>query len=203
MPSNRYSNIHILSTHPSVKFHIIPKVLTCLVLLASCSRTPDGGSPGPYFSTKDYFATQAEALAQGQHTLYRTGTINGEPEWDTLRTPPDSAGFWLREFIPFTEGDISKPAMRGAYRVDTVFDDGLTELRYTSLRKKAFTQSLSVWVQNDSVVQLAMATQSRNVVYRSTQQMEYMAGSYFSVRGAQKVMLRKGEEFTMETTIVE
>ena len=186
-----------------MKLRTLVFVLPFYALFSSCSGPVEGGSPGPYFSTKAYFTEQAELLSGQQYTLYRSGTINGEPEWDTVQSPTDSAGFWLREFIPFTEGDISKPAMRGAYRVDTLVEDGITELRYTSLRRKAFTQKLSVWMAGDSLVHLAMSTQSRNVVYRSSQQMEYVPHSRYFVSGSQKVMLRKGEEFSMETRVGE
>lgn len=144
-----------------------------------------------YFPLKQYLDAQVARLNQQQPVLEKRVTLRGSAP-ETARVPKTE---WAKELQVFYQADINKPALRGAYTVDsTTLPNGTQQITYA--RKPGFDNAvvrLAV-VRNASGVQAIDATlQQNNPLFYSEKKLQLRgeAGNLaaYQVRGVQKLVL--------------
>jgi len=144
-----------------------------------------------YFPLKEYLDVQVARLNQQQPPVEKHVTLRGSAP-ETARVPKID---WAKELQVFYQADINKPALRGAYAVDsTTLPDGTRRITYT--RQPGFDNAvvrLAV-VRDAAGVRAVDATlQQNNPLFYSEKKMQLQgeAGSLatYQVRGVQKLVL--------------
>ena len=171
-----------------------------LLLLAGCnapeSTTPSGVSPAAgrttaYFPLKAYLDAQAARLNQQHPAVTKQVRLRGEAP-ETTRVPRVD---WNRELQIFYQADLNKPALRGAYAVDSGTTAGGAR-QYTYTRKAGFGNPVTVLrVEQDGTgVRAVSATLAQtNPLFSSQKKMELRAQhgtiTSYQVKGVQKLIL--------------
>ncbi|UOR04702.1 hypothetical protein MUN82_17350 [Hymenobacter aerilatus] len=163
-----------------------------------CGSSAEADSPASgtmmrpaYFPLKEYLDAQAARLTQQQPAVEKRVTLrDSTPE--TARVPKVD---WAQELQVFYQADINKPALRGAYAVDSAsLPNGTQRITYT--RKPGFDNAvvrLAV-VRDASGVRTVDATlQQNNPLFYSEKKLQLQgeAGTLaaYQVRGVQKLVL--------------
>ncbi|WP_303309769.1 hypothetical protein [Hymenobacter sp. BT730] len=164
------------------------------LLLTAC--TPDAGAPKPairsrYFNLKGFLDAQATLLNQQRPAVEKHVQLrNGQEE--TTRVPQVD---WTKELQIFYQADITKPALRGAYTIDSVVTaDGL--LRRTYARRPGIenpVRTLTVVTAGPQVRDVQAVITQDNPLFFSEKQFELHAQqnklAAYQVRGVQKLVL--------------
>ncbi|MBW3129729.1 hypothetical protein [Hymenobacter profundi] len=163
-----------------------------------CGSSAEADSPASattvrpaYFPLKEYLDAQATRLNQQQPPVEKRVTLRGSAP-ETTRVPKIE---WDKELQVFYQADINKPALRGAYAVDsTTLPNGTRQILYT--RKPGFDNAvvrLTV-VRDASGVRSVDATlQKNNPLFYSEKKLQLrgQAGTLdaYQVQGVQKLVL--------------
>ncbi|WP_048825418.1 hypothetical protein [Hymenobacter sp. DG25B] len=163
------------------------------LLLAACN--PDAGAPKPvirsrYFNLKGFLDAQADLLNQQRPAVEKRVQLrNGQLE--TTRVPQVD---WTKELQIFYQADITKPALRGAYTIDSVVADGL--LRRTYSRREGIenpVRTLTVVTEGPQVREVQAVITQDNPLFYSEKQFTLHAQQNkladYQVRGVQKLVL--------------
>jgi hypothetical protein len=164
------------------------------LLLAACA--PDTGAPKPiirsrYFNLKGFLDAQAALLNKQRPAVEKRVQLrNGQLE--TTRVPQVD---WTKELQIFYQADITKPALRGAYTIDSVVTaDGL--LRRTYSRREGIenpVRTLTVVTEGPQVREVQAVITQDNPLFYSEKQFTLHAQQNkladYQVRGVQKLVL--------------
>ena len=171
-----------------------------LLLLAGCSApeptvqsgvSPAAGRTTAYFPVKAYLDAQAARLNQQHPAVTKRVQLHGEAP-ETTRVPQVD---WTKELQIFYQADLNKPALRGAYAVDSNTTAAGAHL-YTYTRKPGFANPVTVLrvEQDGSGVRAVSATLAQtNPLFSSQKKMELRAQNgtitSYQVKGVQKLIL--------------
>jgi hypothetical protein len=113
-----------------------------LALVSACGTEATGPTPTPatrkpmYFNVKRFLDAQTQDLTRRKPAVEKRVMLRGG-QMETTRVPKVD---WSKELQIFYQTDINKPALRGAYAVDSV-TEGAT-LRRTYRRKTGVDNSV-------------------------------------------------------------
>lgn len=156
-----------------------------------------------HFSTAQYFTHLADSLSGTTVALVKTASINGKTAIDTFLIQQDTT-FWQREFDAFIQADIDKPAMRGAYQLDTVQTETILGETYKTVHyytdhEDLKTKSLRVqYTPSGKVAWLRMEVADTNVIYRTRQVLRYSPDTGYVVKAAQEVVAQPAESYAIK-----
>lgn len=164
--------------------------VTCLlftvILLSACSQNSEPSRQQKYFfDIAGYFQRQAEILKNKK--VLKTVQKNGVSETKTLEISD-----WQQELALFTEADINKPAWKNSYKVDS----GANKLLYTAKEADLRVQKITINFANEGQVkQIAISTQSTNLLYHTTENLLFVADSAYRIEKHQKVLLLGANDY--------
>ena len=171
-----------------------------LLLLTGCGTpepvatngvSPAAGRTTAYFPVKAYLDAQAARLNQQHPAVTKRVQLRGESP-ETTRVPQVD---WTKELQIFYQADLNKPALRGAYAVDSGTTAGGAHL-YTYTRKAGFENPVTVLrVERDGsgVRAVSASLIQTNPLFSSQKRMELRAQggtiTSYEVKGVQKLIL--------------
>jgi len=178
-------------------------------LVAGCSSPEPAASPATsqaataYFPLKQYLDGQAAALNQRHPAVMKHVLLRDTPP-ETTRVPQVD---WTKELQIFYQADINKPALRGAYSVDSSATADGAEL-YTYTRQPGIENAVTVLrVERDQAgVRAVSATLSQNnPLFSSEKKMELRAQNgtltSYQVKGVQKLVLFDTVRYSTEARV--
>ncbi|MBE9584410.1 hypothetical protein IM792_08120 [Mucilaginibacter sp. JRF] len=133
-----------------------------------------------YFDVKGYFGNEVDRLTQKHPHVKKTVKHNLESESHDL-----GISSWKDELGLFTGSDINKPAWRSSYSVTkrgntTIYKAKLPELK---------TQSITVTNNGDKVSSILIVNHTSNLLYTSTEKLNYYPDSAYHISKVQHVRL--------------
>ncbi|GAB3842687.1 hypothetical protein [Hymenobacter jeollabukensis] len=160
---------------------------------AACSSDPaerPARRPAGYFDTQGLLDKQVQQL-QAQHPgLEKRVSLRGSaPETQTLAQPD-----WAHELQLFYQADINKPALRGAYQVQTTDSAGLTRRSFRRLPDVDHpVTDMTVLQAGPTVRELRAIVNQQNPLFFSGKQLRLRFGedgtlSSYEVLGQQKLV---------------
>ncbi|MBG8555256.1 hypothetical protein [Hymenobacter guriensis] len=177
-------------------------------LAAACSsdtETARRGQPAPrsrYFALNAFLEDQAKQLNQRQPGVTKQVRLRTGGQETTLVRQLD----WNKELQIFQQADITKPALRGAYTVDSTVENGLLRRRYQ--RRPGIehpVRQLTVLTSGPQVVAVeAVITQDNPLVYSSkTVELRCQNGQVASYRvnGVQKLVLFDSVRYAVSSRV--
>lgn len=176
-----------------------------IIWLTGCSTTStDTTSNNSYFSLSTYMAQEATRLTETHHTLVKTGQIGDSIAIDTILIAAGDSLFWKRELAIFSDTDISKPALRGRYSVDTVVTiDPITlqdimQVRFIAQDDQLPIQIVDIQWQDNRIIQVEISVQADNAIYESDKQLSYQPDDRYIIQATQKVISGSRDTFRIE-----
>jgi hypothetical protein len=134
-----------------------------------------------YFDLKTYFEKEAVRLQKHDLILTKTVNQNGESEKKDIKIAD-----WKSEFAFFTASDINKPAWRNSYRV---IKNG-NQLTYLSQDNGLRTKKIEVYSDSQGIVKrISIFNKTSNLLYTSTEELQYFPDSIYTINKQQKVLL--------------
>ncbi|QIX61668.1 hypothetical protein HER32_10950 [Hymenobacter sp. BT18] len=176
-------------------------------LAAACSSdmgtTP--GQPAPrsrYFALNSFLEEQAKQLNQRQPGVTKQVRLRTGGQETTQVKQLD----WSKELQIFQQADITKPALRGAYTVDSTVENGILRRRYQ--RRPGIehpVRQLTVLSSGQQVVAVeAVITQDNPLVYSNkTIELRCQNGQVASYRvnGVQKLVLFDSVRYAVSSRV--
>ncbi len=152
-----------------------------VLLLGGCggSSTPGTDKAGSFFSLSDYFTGEAARLQQIRPLVLKTAAKGDLSATKTVRVPN-----WKNEFGLFIESDINKPAWKDRYR--QIRQGNWVEYRSTDPSQR--TSLIRVTTNaGGKPVHITVRNRASNVLYSSSEQLDYYADSLYVIRKKQQV----------------
>ncbi len=149
-------------------------------LFWSCSSTKDEPTPKQiyFFDLAGYFHQQAALL--GQKKVTKTVAKN-----EITETKDIQIRNWEQEFSLFIEADINKSAWRDSYLKDST----ATLLTYTAKDPDLRVKKISINFSNQYPEKIVVETQSKNLLYHTTEKLIYIPDSVYQITKHQKVFM--------------
>ncbi len=186
-------------------------VLSCL-LLVSCGEKPKtrNNTQNVLFSLDSLFQGQVREMKGRSLGVSRISEINGRQ--DSVYFRPDTA-FWRKEFSVITAADIGKPSLYDRYRKSETDSSGRKSMIYTALDPKINGTSYMSVSRDDSgnIFRIQIHEQEKGLIYRSSRIIvldfrndpgrRTVLLSRYSIRGTQKIFLRKKVNYRIRVII--
>ena len=158
------------------------KAFACLLLLSSCfSKNKEEAVRHIYFfDLQSYFKEQALTLNKTAKKINKTVAKNEITEEKLV-----SINNWETELALFINADINKPDWKDSYTKDST----ATKVIYTATDKDLRTQRIEINLYHSKATQFVIDTQEDNLLYHSTEHLEYIPGVLYVIKKHQKVFL--------------
>ncbi|HEX8376231.1 MAG TPA: hypothetical protein VF602_00335 [Pedobacter sp.] len=176
-------------------------ILIIFVLTACTNRQEEDtfkNKPLPYFDLASYFEKEAIRLQTRNPLLTKTVGQNGESEKKDIKITD-----WKSELGFFIASDINKPAWRNSYRV---IKKG-NKIIYLSKDDGLRTQKIEILSKpHGGIKHISILNQTSNILYTSTEYLNYSPDSFYTINKQQKVLLNSlntyqiKSEFTNENS---
>ncbi len=156
------------------------KLSILLFLFSSCSSSPDEQAPKQnyFFDIAGYFKQQAATLANKQ--VVKTVSKNKDAESKTLVIEN-----WDQELQLFTECDINKAAWKDSYQKDSTTN----VVTYSATDPELRVKSIKINFAGDRPAKIEINTQSKNLLYHTTENLVFVPDSLYQITKHQKVIL--------------
>lgn len=182
---------------------VIPLLSLCFLMGCLQVPKPRQFNTG-YFEGRTYFVNQQQQLIQTGQGVQKTVLLAGQSETQVVY-PQDSAG-WQAEMGVFFEANINKPAFAGHYLVDTTFaaTDSLIRISYTAQKPDLRVRWLHTYYRpGDTLPEMIEAElYQKNMLYSSRQEIRYLAGKGYTIRGLQDVVMLGADSFGVDAVFV-
>lgn len=157
-------------------------MILCLSGLAAC-RPDVHVSTGNkrYFDLKAFINADSSRLSKAQATVIKTVTHNNS----AAQTKHLVVKNWGQELALFTASDINKPAWRDSYGIIKQGDSVV----YTALLPELFTRRISIQSANGKVRKIAISNATKNLLYKTTENLTYYPDSLYFIDKLQQVKL--------------
>ncbi len=158
------------------------KAFACLLLLSNCCSENKEKTVRQiyYFDLQSYFNEQAKMLNKTAKKINKTVAKNEITEQKLIRIIN-----WETELALFINADINKPAWKDSYTKDST----ATKVIYTATDKDLRTQKIEINLNHGKATQFVIDTQEDNLLYHSTEHLEYIPGVLYLIKKHQKVFL--------------
>lgn len=156
------------------------KFTIVLFLFSGCSSSSDKQAPEQkyFFDIAGYFKQQASKLANKQ--VIKTASKNNEAETKTLVIKN-----WEQELQLFSECDINKAAWKDSYKKDSIANT----ITYSATDPDLRVKSIKISFADATPAKIEMNTQSKNLLYHTTENLVFIPDSLYQITKHQKVIL--------------
>ena len=158
-----------------------------VVLLYSCTPNEQNKSQKiAYFNIKGYFEKEAERLNGLNLKMHKTVSIDGVKEHKLVKIHD-----FKNELNTFISSDINKGSWKGAFTVKKEGDLAL----YMSENEKVPVKRVEIRYQNNKVKSIQIFIKTANILYHSSDTLNYYPDSLYEIRKTQKIKLLKEKKY--------
>lgn len=168
-------------------------ILILLIFLIACSSEKKQGG-APLFDLKKYFQSQVTQLQQTNPKVQKLVIQNGQAESRDMQIAD-----WSIELKPFLETDISKPALRNSYSVDTL---NANHILYIAVDSSQAIRKVDLQFNKDNVAQISIDRHTGSKLLETTQTLTWDAGKSYSISGKQTVILGKENTYMIKASFL-
>lgn len=172
--------------------------IVSLLFLIACSSENKKLNESPLFDLKKYFESQIALLKQSNPKVQKLVIQNGQAENRDMQIED-----WSMELKPFLDCDISKPALRNSYRIDTLDNTCLgCHVVYVAIDSSQSIRKVDLISDNNAITQIAIQKSTGSRLLQSTQSLVWSAGKGYEISGKQTVALGKENEYTIKVNFL-
>ncbi len=172
-------------------------IFIVLICLNACSES-NKQNIAPLFDLKKYFESQITLLKQSNPQVQKLVIQNGQAESKDMEIAD-----WSMELKPFLESDISKPALRNSYRVDTA-DASISACHvvYVAIDSSQSVRKVDLITNKNAITQIAIQKNTGSRLLQSTQSLTWTTGVGYVISGNQTITLGKENEYAIKVTFL-
>ncbi len=169
----------------------LSRAVLLVVLLSGCfsKNQEEARRQIHYFDLRSYFIQKAQQLNQENTPIQKTVSTNKLSERKRIKVAD-----WNAELALFIDADINKPAWRDSY----VKDSTATKVIYTAKDNDLKTQMIEIDLNAGEPKKITIQTQVNNILYHSTEQLEFIPDSIYIINKHQKVILLGLNDYQIE-----
>ena len=162
--------------------NILLKAFVLIFLLSGClsSEKENTSNQIYYFDLKTYFTKTATELNRKKPLVNKTVSKNELSENKKIKITD-----WKTELALFIDADINKKAWKDSYSKDT----SATKIIYTAKEADLKTQKIEIDLKNGLPVKFKIIIKMDNLLYHSTEELEFYPDSVYSINKHQKVTI--------------
>ena len=162
--------------------NILLKAFVLIFLLSGClsSEKENTSNQIYYFDLKTYFTKTATELNRKKPLVNKTVSKNELSENKKIKITD-----WKTELALFIDADINKKAWKDSYSKDT----SATKIIYTAKEADLKTQKIEIDLKNGLPIKFKIITKMDNLLYHSTEELEFYPDSVYSINKHQKVTI--------------
>jgi hypothetical protein len=156
------------------------KLIIILFLFSSCSSSSDeqAQKQNYFFDIAGYFKQQATLLTNKSVTK----TVSKDKATETKTLIVEN---WEQELQLFTDCDINKAAWKDSYKKDSTSNT----LIYTATDPDLRVRAIKINFLGQSPSKIEISTQSKNLLYHTTENLVFIPDSLYQITKHQKVIL--------------
>ncbi len=168
------------------------KWLVCIFLLMTSCTIEENNTSG-FFDSKSYFSAIADSLNDTKSMLEKTMVSNGASE-----TIIDSLPNWKNELLPFMELDITKPAMKSSYEVDSSNGSPGVRIEYKAVDEYVSIRNMVVTKDSiGKVVSLYATVRSKNPYHSSADTLQFQNGVGYRISALSEPYIGSKIQFSL------
>jgi hypothetical protein len=158
------------------------KAFPIILLLSGCfsAEKEKASTQIYYFDLKTYFTKTATKLNTIKPFVEKTVSKNQLSENKKLKISN-----WITELALFIDADINKPAWKDSYAKDS----SATKIIYTAKEADLKTQKIEIDLKNGLPVKFKINSKMDNLLFHTTEELEFYPDSVYIINKHQKVML--------------
>ena len=162
--------------------NILLKAFVLIFLLSGCLPAEKENTSNQiyYFDLKTYFTKAATELNRKKPLVNKTVSKNELSENKKIKITD-----WKTELALFIDADINKKAWKDSYSKDS----SATKIIYTAKEADLKTQKIEIDLKNGLPVKFKIITKMDNLLYHSTEELEFYPDSVYSINKHQKVTI--------------
>ena len=168
------------------------------ILLAACSSGDKKLNQLPLFDLKKYFEFQISLLKQSNPKVQKLVIQNGQAESKDMQIAD-----WSLELKPFLESDISKPALRSSYKVDTL-DTSCPgcHIAYVAVDSSQSIRKVDLLSDNNNITEITIQKNTGSKLLQSTQSLIWSVGKGYVISGKQTVSLGQENSYMIKASFL-
>lgn len=160
----------------------LSKAFVLILLLSGCFSAEKKNALETiyYFNLKDYFTKTATELNSKRPLVNKMVSKNELSENKNLKIND-----WKTELGLFIDADINKVAWKESYTKDS----SATKIIYIAKEADLKTQKIEIDLKDGSPIKFKIKTQMDNLLYHTTEELEFYPDSVYQIKKHQKVVL--------------
>ena len=162
--------------------------LVVLVLGGCAANEQNKPQSAAYFDLKGYFEKEATKLNKLNLEIDKSVAINGSAEQKIVKIKD-----FNKELSTFIASDINKLSWRGSF---TVKKDANAE-RYITINDKIPVKQIEIHYLNKKIKQIQIVSVTDNILYHSSDTLNYFPDSLYEIRKTQKIKLLKKKVYVV------
>ena len=161
---------------------ILLKAFAVILLFNGCLSAEKENTSNQiyYFDLKTYFTKTATELNRKKPLVNKTVSKNELSENKKIKITD-----WKTELALFIDADINKKAWKDSYSKDS----SATKIIYKAKEADLKTQKIEIDLKNGLPLKFRIITKMDNLLYHSTEELEFYPDSVYSINKHQKVTL--------------
>ena len=160
-----------------------------IIFFCSCTQQEQKKyQNGNYFDIKNYFEQEANRLTPLHLMVNKTVSIDGKSEERKIKISD-----FNKELNIFISSDINKASWRGEFKVNKREN----ETTYTTENIKIPVKNVRIQFDNNAVKSIRIVVKTDNILYHSTDTLNYIPDSLYQIKKTQKIKLLKKKEYNI------
>ena len=173
-------------------------ILCCFAIVISCSSvTTEENQAKTYFDIDSFINDQVTFLKKNNFSIEKTIAKDGIVESKKNNSPD-----WDKELEPFSSSDINKPNWKLSYIIDTTYEDDTLMINFNCKDSNLVVKSISVKLTNKKVHFLQIKNHKLNSYFNSSQMLELIPDSGYSIFGHQGVLLGDTTSYSIKARFI-
>lgn len=173
-------------------------ILCCCVIVISCNNvTTKDNQAKTYFDIDSFINNQAIYLKNNDFSIEKTILKDGIIESKKSNSPD-----WKKELEPFSSSDINKPNWKLSYTIDSIYVNDTLIININCKDSNLVVKSISVKLSNQKVRFLQIKNHKLNSYFNSSQVLEFIPDSGYSILGHQGVLLGDTTAYSIKAQFI-
>jgi hypothetical protein len=173
-------------------------ILCCCAIVISCnSVTTEEDQAKPYFDIDSFIKDQITYLSKNNFSIEKTIVKEGIVESKKSKSPD-----WKKELDPFSSSDINKPNWKLSYTIDSIYVDDTLMINFNCKDSNLVVKYILVKLVNQKVFFLQIKNHKLNSYFNSSQMLELIPDSGYSIFGHQGVLLGDTTSYSIKARFI-
>jgi hypothetical protein len=172
-------------------------ILCCAIVISCNSVTTQENQAKTYFDIASFINDQIASLKKNNFSIEKTIVKDGIVESKKSGSPN-----WEKELEPFSSSDVNKPNWKLSYSIDSIYFDDTLMININCKDSNLVVKSISVKLSKQKVYFLQIKNHKLNSYFNSSQVLELIPDSGYTIVGHQGVLLGDTTAYSVKARFI-